>query len=158
MNSTVQKLRTAGILFCLMTGAWLLIIFLPFLFPQNATLKIFFSIMKEPLHQICHQIPEKTFHDDIYTFPVCARCTGIYIGSFLGSLLGVFSGMRFLFSKKTILFWLALPMFLDVLTINFQIRHYSLWIACVTGIIFGFGIFPFILNALEKRKIQLYEQ
>ncbi len=31
---------------------------------------------------ICHRLPERTFKIGNHYFPVCSRCTGIYIGAF----------------------------------------------------------------------------
>ena len=31
---------------------------------------------------ICHRLPERTFKIRNHYFPVCSRCTGIYIGAF----------------------------------------------------------------------------
>lgn len=39
-------------------------------------------------YAICHQIPSHTFHIDGVPLPLCARCTGIYLG-FLAGLLGM---------------------------------------------------------------------
>jgi hypothetical protein len=35
---------------------------------------------------ICHQLPERSYHLWAAQMPVCARCTGIYIGAVLGAL------------------------------------------------------------------------
>jgi uncharacterized membrane protein len=35
-------------------------------------------------YAICHQIPARTLHIDGYPLPLCARCTGIYLGALLG--------------------------------------------------------------------------
>ena len=35
-------------------------------------------------YAICHQIPARTFHIDGEPLPLCARCTGIYLGALLG--------------------------------------------------------------------------
>ncbi len=35
-------------------------------------------------YAICHQIPGRTFHIDDVPLPLCARCTGIYLGALLG--------------------------------------------------------------------------
>jgi uncharacterized membrane protein len=37
---------------------------------------------------ICHQRPERSFHGDGGQFPVCARCTGLYLSGALGALIG----------------------------------------------------------------------
>lgn len=37
----------------------------------------------------CHQLPERSFYWHGYQFPVCARCTGVYIGELL-ALFGHF--------------------------------------------------------------------
>jgi uncharacterized membrane protein len=32
-------------------------------------------------HVVCHQLPVRSFHLWTMTLPVCARCTGIYVGT-----------------------------------------------------------------------------
>jgi hypothetical protein len=39
---------------------------------------------------LCHQRPERSFHLWGAQFPVCARCTGIYIGAAMGVLASLF--------------------------------------------------------------------
>jgi uncharacterized membrane protein len=36
---------------------------------------------------VCHQIPERSFHFSGIQFPVCARCTGLYVGGAAGLVL-----------------------------------------------------------------------
>jgi uncharacterized membrane protein len=38
---------------------------------------------------VCHQIPERSFVVDGHPLPLCARCTGLYLGTALGGLLGL---------------------------------------------------------------------
>ena len=35
---------------------------------------------------VCHQLPERSYHLWAAQMPVCARCTGIYLGAMLGAL------------------------------------------------------------------------
>jgi uncharacterized membrane protein len=35
---------------------------------------------------VCHQIPERSFHIGGAQLPVCARCTGLYLGAAAGAL------------------------------------------------------------------------
>lgn len=37
----------------------------------------------------CHQMPSRSFNIKGYQFPVCARCTGVFIGNLI-AILGVF--------------------------------------------------------------------
>lgn len=39
----------------------------------------------------CHQIPRRSFFIKGYQFPVCARCTGLYLGYIIGSFKNMFS-------------------------------------------------------------------
>jgi uncharacterized membrane protein len=43
---------------------------------------------------VCHQIPERSFHLAGAQLPVCARCTGLYLGAALGLALWATSGWR----------------------------------------------------------------
>jgi uncharacterized membrane protein len=36
---------------------------------------------------VCHQIPERSFYFSGIQFPVCARCTGLYVGGIIGLAL-----------------------------------------------------------------------
>ena len=37
--------------------------------------------------QVCHQLPERSFHSHGAKWPVCARCAGLYLAAPLGALL-----------------------------------------------------------------------
>jgi uncharacterized membrane protein len=43
---------------------------------------------------VCHQLPARSFHAWMTTFPVCARCAGIYFGSALTAMAMAFRSMR----------------------------------------------------------------
>jgi len=45
--------------------------------------------------RICHQIPARSFHTDHVQWPVCARCSGLYLAAPMGALAAfVFAGSR----------------------------------------------------------------
>lgn len=35
-------------------------------------------------YAVCHRIPERSFHIGDYQLPLCARCSGMYLGAFIG--------------------------------------------------------------------------
>jgi len=37
--------------------------------------------------QICHQRSERSFHTEEVQWPVCSRCSGLYVGAAIGALL-----------------------------------------------------------------------
>jgi hypothetical protein len=43
---------------------------------------------------ICHQRPDRSFHTDGVRWPVCARCSGLYLGGAAGVLLAWLAGRR----------------------------------------------------------------
>jgi uncharacterized membrane protein len=43
---------------------------------------------------VCHQLPERSFHLAGAQLPVCARCTGLYVGAALGLVWWAASGWR----------------------------------------------------------------
>jgi uncharacterized membrane protein len=43
---------------------------------------------------LCHQIPSHSFVLDGIQFPLCARCTGLYLGSLIGLIYAAISGKK----------------------------------------------------------------
>lgn len=145
-----MSIRKFGILSSLISGS-LLLFFLPAIFQNNASISSFAFFSRKFFSHVCLQIPEHTFRYHNFIFPVCARCTGIYSGLFIGALSVVINCFpRSWFSKKRSIMLLALPIAIHVGITFFHLSAYSLWIAYLTGIIFGYGIFPFIATYLTE--------
>ena len=56
---------------------------------------------------VCHQIPSHSFSVGANQFPVCARCTGLYIGSFISIVYAFLSGKKKSIPKKKFIVFLA---------------------------------------------------
>lgn len=93
--------------------------------------------MEKFLHALflCHQLPERSFFFHGRQFPICARCTGIFIGYLLGI------GYALIFGKipSYIALILILPLIIDG---GFQ--HLRKWESTnirrlITGMLAGIG-------------------
>jgi uncharacterized membrane protein len=84
----------------------------------------------------CHRKPERSFFYKGKQFPVCARCTGIYIGYVS---IFVFAVLR---TYIPVLWSLALmiPALADGFTQAYCRRESNNILRLVTGILFGVGI------------------
>lgn len=83
----------------------------------------------------CHQIPERSFFFRGYQFPVCARCTGIFLGGFIGIIF------FFIFSIN---WWICL-LLLTPMVIDGGLQYIRVWksnniLRVLTGFIAGFGL------------------
>lgn len=85
---------------------------------------------------VCHQMPERSFFWKGKQFPVCARCTGIYIG-YLSMFL-------FVFQLIHINFWISLllivPTYIDGMTQAFCNRESNNALRAISGFTAGIGI------------------
>lgn len=83
----------------------------------------------------CHRKPERSFFYKGKQFPVCARCTGFYLGYFT---LPIFT---FGLWEPTWLMvgLLNVPMLIDGFTQAYMNRESTNWLRLVTGIIGGAG-------------------
>ena len=85
-NLTAARLRAA---FIAASVAWaVLLVAAPFLASREhaSTLASALIVVVYGIGGlICHQLPERSYHLWAAQMPVCARCTGIYIGAVLGA-------------------------------------------------------------------------
>lgn len=110
----------------------------PYLAVWNPLLKMFYS-------KICHQIPYKSFEINGFHFLVCARCTGIYLGVFLSSLLFLFINKPKLKVDLRFLI-LSVPMIIDIILYRTGIYNYSKITAFFTGLPAGFMVVSIIIS------------
>jgi uncharacterized membrane protein len=84
---------------------------------------------------------------------VCARCTGIYFGAMIASLLNLLPVSVSI--SKRFLIYSALPMIIDVIMLNAEIYHYNKLVAFITGNIFGASVFIFIFEIIKDYFFEL---
>jgi len=73
---------------------------------------------------LCHQIPERSFHLAGHKFAVCSRCTGLYSGFALATL--IYPLMRSLKRKDTPrLIWLVLAAI--PIAVDFLLGYFNIW-------------------------------
>lgn len=93
----------------------------------------------------CHQLPERSFHWKGRQFPVCARCTGVY----LGEMVALFGH-----------FWLGSLWRLDLLFCLIMLFDWTLQFLkicsstnprrLISGLLCGYGMMDLELLILEK--------
>ena len=90
----------------------------------------------------CHQIPERSFCIKGYIFPLCARCTGVFIGQLSAVILFIF-GIRLSFFVCAVL--------LLVMGIDWYIQFIGIYQSTnnrrfITGIMGGLAVFGIYIN------------
>ncbi len=80
---------------------------------------------------------------------VCSRCTGIYFGTFISSLISIFYKHQFNLKTKY-LYLLSIPMIVDVMSITFNFYDYNKFVSAFTGLLFGSAVFVYILGGIEN--------
>jgi uncharacterized membrane protein len=104
---------------------------------------------------LCHQISERSFHIFGFQLAVCSRCTGIYLGLFIGTILYplIFSIKRQRIPSFKLFILFSFPMGLDVIGNILNLWISSGIIRFLTGFIFGlllpFYLIPGIMDLAE---------
>ncbi|MGE5364208.1 MAG: DUF2085 domain-containing protein [Bacteroidota bacterium] len=118
-------------------------------------LLVFSPAVKLMYSHVCHQLPAKTISVSGMPFMLCARCSGLYTGAFIMSLLlllpvngGAALSRRMNFRH---LIFISLPMLADTILYRTGLYSYSKTLAFVTGILSGSAGFLYILGAFDKR-------
>lgn len=132
----------------ILNSIWLTGILIMFLVPYSDIFKLFYPVFDLLSSRVCHQLPEKLIYfNNLHTL-VCARCSGIYAGSFLASVYILISAnkpnIRF-----NILLFSAFPLFTDVILYSTGIYNYFHPIAFFTGALFGTICFFYIFQGLN---------
>lgn len=146
-----KKLLNLKLFFILLIFLWTLGIFSPCLIKRENLLT--YHILKMVYSPVCHQNPERSFSCNHLYLMVCARCTGIYFGALVVSLLNLLP-VSVSISKKFLLYS-AIPMLIDIISINLGFYHYNKVIAFVTGNIFGASVFIFIFEVVKDYFIEI---
>ena len=86
----------------------------------------------------CHRMPSRSFFYKKKQFPVCARCTGIYLGFFVMIPLLWFYQIGMILSAI-----LILPTLIDGLTQAYLNRESTNFLRFSTGVLAGIGMSGF---------------
>jgi len=94
----------------------------------------------------CHRISRRSFHYKGKQFPVCARCTGVYLGQIIMILL-ILVGFRLNLLASILL---MVPLFIDGAIQHFKLLESTNPRRLITGLMCGLGainlyLFIFIL-------------
>lgn len=89
----------------------------------------------------CHQKPERSFFYKGFQFPVCARCTGVFIGYLLAIIFFKYITLGYVFCIV-----MNIPMLIDGGTQFMRMRESNQILRVITGIIGGYGIVTFQLK------------
>ena len=140
--------RFVKIIIFLFLAMWCLGFTYASLFPKS-NMVVLYPIFKQFYSAVCHQIAYKSIEINSIHFLVCARCSGIYFGGLLSSIIFLFT-FRNIHLKVNYIFIAAIPMLIDVILYSTGIYSYSKIIALGTGLLFGFVVVSFILLSIEN--------
>ena len=136
----------------ILTGIWgatvIAALAAPLLFSASLPTAAFFTCL--PFSFICHQMPERSFTLLQHPLAVCHRCSGIYLGFFLGTLLApLFFRMPPPARRACVLAATAL------LTLDALLPFTGLWngfwqCRFLTGLAFGCAAAPFAVMGLDE--------
>jgi len=95
---------------------------------------------------VCHQIPSHSFSVGTIQFPVCARCTGLYMGSFIGIAYAFLSGKKIAVPKTKFIVFLVILFLLwagdglNSLISDFLARPFFYQSSNLSRLITGYGM------------------
>ncbi|MBC8184758.1 DUF2085 domain-containing protein [candidate division KSB1 bacterium] len=106
--------------------------------------------------KICHQMPERSFFILGKQFAVCSRCTGLYFGFLLGTIIyPLISKFKSNWIPAKKYFFLAgIPISIDIFIRFFRIAENTFTSRLITGLILGaitvFFVLPGFLSISDK--------
>jgi uncharacterized membrane protein len=100
---------------------------------------------------LCHGIALRCIHLWSVPMPICARCTGIYLGLLLGLI--AFLAVPFVSRRwmRNVAIVAVMPLAIDGLTQLARLRESTNELRIGTGLAAGFAFGMWILSAIERR-------
>ncbi|MBE6494525.1 MAG: DUF2085 domain-containing protein [Methanosphaera stadtmanae] len=103
---------------------------------------------------LCHQRPDRSFFFRGHQFPVCSRCTGFLVGTFVFLVFACFVQINYTFDLLCLSIILQIPYIIDGSTQYLGYRESNNILRFITGFIGSFGlIIMAIIFALILRQI-----
>ena len=101
----------------------------------------------------CHQMPERSFFVRGYQFPVCARCTGVFLGKLIADIMLIF---------KKVLSPVAALVMLLIMGADWFAQRIGLLESTnprrfVTGILGGMGVAFLCANAIIAVVMKMFK-
>lgn len=93
----------------------------------------------------CHQLPGRSFFIKGKQFPVCARCTGLFVGYFI--MITTMGLIHISFRLSVVL---CVIMFLDWLVQYLKIKQSNNIRRFITGVSCGYGLMNITIIAIQK--------
>lgn len=104
-------------------------------------------------NNVCHQEATRIISFNGFSFLVCARCSGIYIGALISSLF-ILITFKKIKIPSMIFLTASVILLLDVIINNLILNFYSKISAFLTGILFGAVCFLIIINSIEVQILE----
>lgn len=89
---------------------------------------------------LCHQRPDRSFFFRGHQFPVCSRCTGFLVGTFVFSVFIYFIPLDYTYDLFYLSIILQLPYIIDGSTQYLGYRESNNTLRFITGFIGSFGL------------------
>lgn len=146
-NSELKKYLFINVIPLFLLMIWVSAIFSSFLNPISEGFSILSLLFMKMFSSVCHQDQDKSLllGKEIY---VCARCAGIYTGSFLSALILIF-GINIKFDNLRLLAITSVLLMADVLLVNIGVYEYSHSISFSTGTFFGLVVYQFLISTMK---------
>lgn len=100
---------------------------------------------------VCHQIPARSFHLWGAQLPVCARCTGIYVGAAAAALVALSRGVpKSVLSSPSLALFVAAAPTIATLVIEWTTGASSNWIRATAGLPLGAAAVWVVIAACDE--------
>ena len=142
MKSTINNKISIKVIFTIIILCWCIGFIIPSFFPQ------LFPVLNNLYSNVCHQNILKCIWFNKFHFLICARCTGIYSGALLLSIVNWFLNKNELPIKY--LFIASVPMLADIALYTFGFYNYNKSVAFITGFILGSFGFIYIWEGFQN--------